>query len=79
MGPGLASSVEERSLCKKFRHQTVVRISPYAKSFSCAINNSHYMYDPEASKYVGKNLVTSIGIGTTVVKHATSEVIGNVA
>ena len=79
MMPGLASSVEERSLHEKFRHQTMVRISPYAKSFSCAINNLHYMYDPEASKYVGKNLATSIGIGTTVVKHATSEVKGNEA
>ena len=33
--PGPASSVEERWLHKKFRHQTMVRISlsPYAKSF----------------------------------------------
>ena len=37
------------------------------------------MHDPEASKYVGKNLATSIEIGTTVVEHATSEVKGNVA
>ena len=39
------------------------------------------MHDPKASKYVGKNLATLIGIriGTTVVEHATSGQKGNVA
>ena len=59
-------------------HGSNLAIRQVFKSFSCAIN-SHLMHDPEASKYVGKNLATSIGIGTIFVEHTTCGQKGNVA
>ena len=77
--PGPARSAEECSLCKKFclvRQWFESRSTP---SLFHTQLNLHLMHDPEALKYVRKNLANWIGIGTTVVEHATSGQKGNVA
>ena len=76
---GPASSVEEHSLCKKFHLVRPRFESRRTPSLFRARLNSHLRHDPEALKNVGKNLAISIGIGTTVVEHATSGQKGNVA